>query len=50
MPFGNGMDPEQMPPETLYAYMANAICKDFDVSSKVIAIRLERIDAGSHHA
>lgn len=41
----SGMDLVQMDSETLYGYMANAICREFDVSSKVVAIRLDRIRA-----
>lgn len=36
--------------ETLYGYMANAICREFEVSAKVVAIQLERIRAREQRA
>ena len=41
----SGIELAQMDSETLYGYMANAICRAFEVSAKVVAIRLERINA-----
>lgn len=43
----NNIDPESVSAETLYGYMANEICREFEVSSTVIEIRLGRIDAHS---